>query len=109
MSSFHQRPFRLQRSGRINQEVIQIPPAAKKKNDRLTDEERACVRALEILAEKWPETLILFAAGPDTNTVHILKTDDNGDPIRLPEERGGGYDPKAIVGQVIIPNDGGEW
>jgi hypothetical protein len=74
----------------------------------LTKEEKQAITALKRIADKWPDTLWLFATGL---AVHVMRRGPNGEHVVLPSERGdGAVDPSAIVATIHnLPADGGNF
>lgn len=74
----------------------------------LTDEERKAVALLRRLAKKWPKTLWLFAGGSFDSKLFIMRKNVDGTRMVLPDS-GMGMDPEAIVAEIDIESDGGDW
>ena len=71
---------------------------------KLTKNEKQVINQLKNLAEIWPKTLWLFAAG---SNLHIMKTDSNGNQAVLSST--GGMDPTYSITRINIPSGGGDW
>lgn len=72
-------------------------------SDKLTPEEKSAIRALKRLEKSWPESLWLFTNG---QALYVMKCDAKGKRRTV---KHGGMDADAIVAQVSIPSDGGDW
>lgn len=69
----------------------------------ITPEEKRAIAALKKLAKTWPKSLWLFSA---SGSLCVMKNDEDGER-RIRD--GGGVDDAALVTQINIPNDGGDW
>lgn len=68
----------------------------------LTQEERETIAGLRRLAERWPKTLWVYCG----SGFHVMKTGPGGERMMT---RGGGTDPRFVVANLDIPQDGGDW
>jgi hypothetical protein len=64
--------------------------------------ERRAIKALEKIAESWPNTLWLYSA---SGTLYVMRKRDGKKAFFL----GGGVDPDYIVISINIESDGGDW
>jgi hypothetical protein len=70
---------------------------------RMNKRERECIAELKELAEKWPESLWIFADGILLN---VLKTKKDGTPAYNLD---GEVDENYLLAEIEIPNDFGDW
>jgi hypothetical protein len=78
---------------------------AKMPNPELTPKETRAIKALQRVANIWPDTLWIFAEGGHLSVMR--KTPDGKHAIT--EKTDGGMDPDYIVETVYIEADGGDW
>jgi hypothetical protein len=69
----------------------------------LTSKEKAAIRALDRIAENWPDTLWLFSA---SGSLKVMRYGPNGEQVI---RETGGMDDRYAICTINIPNDGGDW
>lgn len=69
---------------------------------KLTAEERAAIRALQRLAQRWPRSLWIFVG----SGFSVVRTTSDGERA---VRQDGSYDPAYKVTEIYIPGDGGDW
>ena len=76
-----------------------------RKDFDLTPEEKAAIRDLKKLAQKWPKSLWLYSGA---GSLFVLRTTPEGEHAMT---KHGGVDPAFVVESLgtSIPNDGGDW
>lgn len=68
----------------------------------LTRDEQAAIASLQRLAKRWPKTLWVYCG----SGFYVMKTGPRGERVMT---QAGGTDPKFVVAQLDIPQDGGDW
>lgn len=68
-----------------------------------TKNEEHAIRTLKHVAQKWPNSLWIFATG---NQLHVMRCTPSGERAMLSN---GSVDPSYCIDTVNLPSDGGDW